>query len=1737
MKKQRTVAMIMAVIMSISSLSMSAFANESIIVDDVSAVIEDIVTTSATIDAAETNTDGSSDLESGDDYQAMAVLDGWAIGQTESNSKNTVTGDYKKGSVTFAASTSGKWSATVDQMTYYYIESGLSTEDDFTLSATMTIDDLNNIGSNPQQSSAGLIIADKIGVDTPNSVAGSIYTAKSAATTSTIGASYRVGTARTQVSNVLSSDFPSSGKNVATLDLKITKSGDMYTIVCGANSETIQYSSFSDGNVYPALFAARAAGVTFTDIKLETVDFKPAEIFVKTPPVNNTAVYGNELDLSGMELEVTYRDDNGAEYKEVMTEGYTVLGFDPNVMGIQTVQICVGNAVVDYQVEVVAKVATKITVVTPPVKTEYYEGQTWNLTNLKVKAEYDDGDPAELEKDEYELYVDGKLIADDTYFTYDMRGDKDVVVKHKNTEYVSAGNASDKFKINISDQRMTSITLAGIPVKSMYFEGDELNTNGLSIMARYNGASGYSSDILQDSEFTVINTLNSYTPGTQYITVYANAKPELTTTFKVNVDSKKPTKATLTGYPVTTYYLVDDSNYDPKYYYDFYNGTGTEEEETKQYNMGNLEVSYYYTNGDIIPADPSDYDINLDNFDLTTPSTEKQSFIAIKFKKGSIGEKYQDITIPVTVKEKENNYWKSIIFGASTSPNKKSFIEPEGDIENGGTVRIQSLGGDGKLADSNDGMAYYYTRLKVKDNFKISADLYVNDYLDKNIDENRTGQEAFGIMARDIIHLEKDPAKVTGTDKADKITVNWQDAVLDKNGEPEPLSVSTASCSNMVLAGGYSGGSWPKDPTASSYEFNSKINRINLICRYGVESWENSGINVVRTKPTTTLSETFPAVGNKYRVTMERIKGGYSATCYDYQSKETSTNYLFYDEFLNEQDAEYFYLGFFTARYADITFSNVNLLTSNPDTDRLITGVYSEVSTVTPTVTIESNSYTNDINYKLYLKTSNRSGAVASIKLNGKTVYKNESITKKMSVFPVTLEHDKTNEFTITYKPNYISEDSKNYQELTSYDQKVTTFKVIHTSAEFEKENIYVSPNASDQAKGTIDDPVSFNTAFGLQERGQTIVCLPGTYLRDDMIKILETNYGREGQVKTIAGYNAEEYGVSGYDIEEGPVIFDLQEKYSGFEVTGDYWVIKDIEVVHSVKNGKPFHLGGSHCVIENVKVHDNNDTGLQISRTNTSQDTIDEWPHDNLILNCEVWNNHDPAYSNSDGFGAKLTVGYNNVFQGCISHHNSDDGWDLFAKMATGPIAPVTLIDCVAYRNGWLLNADGTETQYPKGGWNGIKMGGDNVPVNHLLKNCKIFNNGNNGVTSNSNPEDTIRDTVSYNNSGSNFNFYSTGTKTRNYDIKGAVSYKGGGVDKVEGDYVHKDYNYLALRTKGTAENASGEAVDESFFVSLKSPVVGGFIPQDDEGVFQLNGFLELTGDTRNKIESVEGYEDTTEATTEVTTEVTTEKKGSTGAGVNSSGGGSGSVKTTTEQTTASIEEETEKTTASVEAEAEKTTKEVIVDENMVTEDTVVSNKNFFNDISSRPWAEDSINKLAGLGIVNGVATGVFEPDAYSKRADFIVMLVKVAGITETPVDNFDDVAEGNYYYNAIATAKSAGIATGYGDNTFKPNDTITRQDMMVFVARAMKYANVELNYNTDILNEYADGSQVADYAKESVAALLNAGVVSGTEAGIEPNKLITRAQMCVLLGNVYDIIIDMVESETTGLEVVDEN
>ena len=179
---------------------------------------------------------------------------------------------------------------------------------------------------------------------------------------------------------------------------------------------------------------------------------------------------------------------------------------------------------------------------------------------------------------------------------------------------------------------------------------------------------------------------------------------------------------------------------------------------------------------------------------------------------------------------------------------------------------------------------------------------------------------------------------------------------------------------------------------------------------------------------------------------------------------------------------------------------------------------------------------------------------------------------------------------------------------------------------------------------------------------------------------------------------------------------------------------------------------------------------------------------------------------------------------------------------------------------------------------------------------------------------------------------------------------------------------------------------------------------------------------------------------------------------------------------------------------------------------------KKQFGDLGAYGWAQTQIDALVEKGVINGVSDTEFAPANNIKRADFLVMAMRLAGLNDAPADNFADVPADSYYYNAVGIAKQLGITSGAGNNQFLPETNITRQDMFVLAYNLLKNQGV-MTAEADLskLDGFADAADVADYAKTAVAALLENGFINGDNANrINPENNATRAESAVFLFNV---------------------
>ena len=287
--------------------------------------------------------------------------------------------------------------------------------------------------------------------------------------------------------------------------------------------------------------------------------------------------------------------------------------------------------------------------------------------------------------------------------------------------------------------------------------------------------------------------------------------------------------------------------------------------------------------------------------------------------------------------------------------------------------------------------------------------------------------------------------------------------------------------------------------------------------------------------------------------------------------------------------------------------------------------------------------------------------------------------------------------------------------------------------------NYFVATNGDDSNAGTLDKP------FATLQKAQSKV-VPGdtVYIRGGEYRIREEQMMGGDHLRAYvfemnkSGTQAKRICYTGYQ-DERP-IFNLAEvkpegkRVSVFYVSGSYLHFRNFEIIKTqvtirehTQSECIYNQGGNHNIYENLAMHDGMAIGFYLVRGSN-----------NLVLNCDAYNNYDPVSENGtggnvDGFGGHpASASYTgNVFKGCRAWYNSDDGFDLIKAQAA-----YTIEDCWAFYNGYKPGGfvgAGDGTGFKAGGYgmrSKVKM--PNEIPHHVVKNCLAYKNKNKGFYAN---------------------------------------------------------------------------------------------------------------------------------------------------------------------------------------------------------------------------------------------------------------------------------------------------------------------------------------------------------------------------------------------------------------------
>lgn len=592
--------------------------------------------------------------------------------------------------------------------------------------------------------------------------------------------------------------------------------------------------------------------------------------------------------------------------------------------------------------------------------------------------------------------------------------------------------------------------------------------------------------------------------------------------------------------------------------------------------------------------------------------------------------------------------WKAIAFGQSTDINFSSNVLAEKVGVNNVTIdgktltsqqvadlskpiTIESRGG--KIANSHDGLTFFYTVLPVDKNFVLSATVTVDQFGPEN-GAKPAAQEGAGLLVRDIIGIPRQEPLKEGYEEFPAASNMVMNAIMTQD---------------------------KKD------DFRVKLQAIS---RNGIiQPWGNTGseIKKVSYKEGVDLHQS-----PTFRLKLERTNEGFVTAWAPVGSEEWVTQQVPHADLISVQDKKQYYVGFFASRNAKITVSNASLTTS----EAKIVASKPFVAKSWPVVMqVASGSQSLTQNYTLQAR-ANYDGQF-TVRQNEVVIGENKPVKAgEMFTQPATLKED--NSFQITFTPT-------SGKDRTPVEQNLTVSQVKNIT----RSTLYAAANGKADAKGTAESPLDLSTAIDLLPPGGKIMLAAGDYPKTD---IPLSSSGLENGRKTLEA--------------QGKAVIH------GMLLDGNYWTLRGIEITD-----KSLRIQGSYNLIENVVAYRNDDTGIQIS----SVDKIGRplWASHNRVVNSESYSNKDPGKINADGFAVKMRVGEGNRLEGCYSHDNIDDGFDLFNKIEDGANGVVVIENSIARNNTS----------------NGFKLGGEGQPVAHEIRNSIAVGNHLDGFTDNFNP------------------------------------------------------------------------------------------------------------------------------------------------------------------------------------------------------------------------------------------------------------------------------------------------------------------------------------------------------------------------------------------------------------------
>jgi lactocepin len=185
-----------------------------------------------------------------------------------------------------------------------------------------------------------------------------------------------------------------------------------------------------------------------------------------------------------------------------------------------------------------------------------------------------------------------------------------------------------------------------------------------------------------------------------------------------------------------------------------------------------------------------------------------------------------------------------------------------------------------------------------------------------------------------------------------------------------------------------------------------------------------------------------------------------------------------------------------------------------------------------------------------------------------------------------------------------------------------------------------------------------------------------------------------------------------------------------------------------------------------------------------------------------------------------------------------------------------------------------------------------------------------------------------------------------------------------------------------------------------------------------------------------------------------------------------------------------------------------------------VIENSRTFTDLKTS-WVKDEVEVLASRNIINGNAEGVFAPNAKLTRSQFAALLARSLNLPKAPFQGvFKDVTAEQSAALEVEAAFRAGIVTGKPDNTFGLNESISREQMVLMLIRAIEYKDKALLADVKPAGDFKDSASISENAQEAVKTAVALKLIQGRpDQTFGPKDNLTRAQAAVVVYRLLNV------------------